>query len=134
MLQGYLSGLPNFLMYFATAMGLVAVFTFLYVRVTPHDEFALIRRGNVAAVPALLGAILGFVLPLTSAMAHSVNWIDFVIWGVIAGIVQVAAFTIARLLMPDVSDRIARGELVGGIWPGGVAVIFGTLNAASMVP
>jgi putative membrane protein len=134
MLQGYLSGLPAFLIYFATACALVLAFAVTYVQITTHREFTLIRDGNLAAVPAFLGALFGFVMPLTTAMRFSVNWIDFVIWAVIAAIVQIVAYYIARLFMPDVSQRIVKGEIAGGAWLGGIALVSGTLNAASMTP
>jgi putative membrane protein len=134
MLQGYLSGLPAFLAYFATAGALVLGFGLVYVQVTAHREFALIRQGNLAAVPAFLGALVGFVLPLTTAMRFSVSWVDFVIWGVIAALVQIAAYFLARALMPDVSRRIVDGEIAGGAWLGGIALVFGMVNAASMTP
>jgi putative membrane protein len=134
MLSGYLGGLPAFLAYFATALVIVAAFATVYVQVTAHREFALIRECNLAAVPAFLGALIGFVLPLTTAMRHSVNWFDFVIWAVIAAIVQIAAYFLARLLMPDVSQKIVAGEIAGGAWLGGIALVSGMLNAASMTP
>jgi putative membrane protein len=134
MLQGYLSGLPAFLAYFATAGALVLAFAALYIQITAHREFALIRKGNLAAVPAFIGALVGFVLPLTTAMQYSANWFDFVIWAVIAAVVQIAAYFLARALMPDVSRRIVDGEIAGGAWLGGVALVFGMVNAASMTP
>ena len=134
MLQGYLGGLPAFLAYFATAGALVLAFAALYIQVTAHREFALIRQGNLAAVPAFIGALVGFVLPLTTAMQFSVNWLDFVIWAVIAAVVQIAAYFLARVLMPDVSQRIVDGEIAGGAWLGGVALVCGMVNAASMTP
>ena len=134
MLTGYLSGLPAFLFYFVLSLAIVSAFAGLYVLITPHREFALIRNGNMAAVPAFLGAAIGFTLPLTTAMRFSVNWIDFVIWALIAAVVQIAAYYVARALMPDVSQKIVSGEIVGGAWLGGVALIFGILNAASMTP
>jgi putative membrane protein len=134
MLQGYLSGLPAFLAYFATAGALVLAFAALYIQITAHREFALIREGNLAAVPAFIGALVGFVLPLTTAMQYSANWFDFVIWAVIAAVVQIAAYFLARALMPDVSRRIVDGEIAGGAWLGGVALVFGMVNAASMTP
>ena len=134
MLQGYLSGLPAFLAYFATAGALVLAFAALYIQITAHREFALIREGNLAAMPAFIGALVGFVLPLTTAMQHSANWFDFVIWAVIAAVVQIAAYFLARALMPDVSRRIVDGEIAGGAWLGGVALVFGMINAASMTP
>jgi len=134
MLAGYLSGLPAFLVYFVTSVALVLLFALAYVQVTSHREFALIRQGNIAAVPAFLGALIGFVLPLTTAMRFSVNLSDFVIWASIAAAVQILAYLLARLLMPDVSQKIIDGELVAGTWLGGMALVFGMLNAASMTP
>ncbi len=41
-----IAGLPNFLLYFALALALLAVFVAIYVRVTQYREFVLIRGGN----------------------------------------------------------------------------------------
>jgi putative membrane protein len=38
-----LTGLPVFLAYFCTAFVFTIVYLFVYTRITPHDEFALIR-------------------------------------------------------------------------------------------
>ena len=38
-----LAGLPAFLVYFCTALIAVVAYLFVYTRVTPHDEFQLIR-------------------------------------------------------------------------------------------
>jgi len=38
-----LAGLPAFLVYFCTALVAVVAYLFVYTRVTPHDEFQLIR-------------------------------------------------------------------------------------------
>ena len=38
-----LAGLPAFLVYFCTALVAVTVYLFVYTRVTPHNEFQLIR-------------------------------------------------------------------------------------------
>mgnify|MGYP003704472099 CR=1 FL=1 len=45
-----------FLTYFGCACVLLALFVALYVRFTPHREFALIADGNVAAAVAALDA------------------------------------------------------------------------------
>ncbi len=134
MLSGYLGGLPAFLVYFVTAVVMAGIFAGLYIQITAHNELTLIREGNIAAVPAFLGALVGFAMPLTTAMRFSVNVVDFVIWGVIAAIVQIAAYYLARFLMPNVSQRIVQAELAAGAWLGGIAVVFGMINAASMTP
>jgi putative membrane protein len=134
MLAGYLAGLPAFVIYFSAGLAIMAVFAVLYVQITAHQEFALIRDGNVAAVPAFLGAMVGFAMPLTAAMRFSVNVLDFVIWAVIAAAVQIAAYFFGRAMMPSVSDRIVKGEIAAGVWLGGVALVFGMLNSTSMTP
>ena len=54
------------------------------------------------------------------------------IWGVIALIVQVACYYLARIPIPDLSRRIATGEIAPAIWLGAASVTAGMLNAASM--
>ena len=51
------------------ALALLAIFAAIYVRVTPYNEIALIREGNMAASISLSGALIGFVLPLASAIS-----------------------------------------------------------------
>ena len=87
----YLQGLPAFAGYFAVGLGFVALFLAIYLHLTPHRELHLIRQGNLAASPALSGALTGFCLPLASAMAHSVSLVDLALWGAIALLAQAAA-------------------------------------------
>ena len=48
-----LAGLPAFLVYFCTAVIAVVAYLFVYTRVTPHNEFQLIRDNDPAAAIAL---------------------------------------------------------------------------------
>jgi putative membrane protein len=45
--------LPAFLVYFCTAIIAVAAYLLVYTRITPHNEFQLIRDNNSAAAIAL---------------------------------------------------------------------------------
>jgi putative membrane protein len=127
-----LNGLPAFLIYFCVASVLVAAYLFVYTWITPHDEFALIRKNVPGAAISLGLSIVGFALPLTSSIAHSDGVVDMTIWGVIALIVQIVSYYLARIPMSDLSERIAKGELGPAIWLGSVSVVAGLLNAASM--
>ena len=129
---GYFVGLPSFLAYFALSLVFATLFTLGYSRITAHHEFTLIKDGNKAAVPALLGALVGFALPMRAAMAGSMNIVDFAVWAVIAAIAQVLAYYAARAAMPDVSARIPAGDANAGVWLGGVAIVVGLLNSAAM--
>ncbi|MBO9656487.1 DUF350 domain-containing protein [Agrobacterium sp. SOY23] len=129
----YATGLPAFLSYFGIGLVCFAIFSAIYTRLTPHEEVELIKAGNISAVVAFLGALIGFSLPLASAAAHSVSLPDYVIWAVIGLLVQVLAFYIAKLSMTDLHLKITEGNVAAGLWSGGIAVVIGTLNAACMV-
>jgi putative membrane protein len=128
-----LAGLPAFLVYFCTAIVSVVVFLFVYTRITPHDEFKLIRDNDPAAAIALGLSLLGFVLPVVSAIAHSANILDCLVWSLIALIVQVAVYYIVKIPVPSLSAKIAAGELAPAIWLGLASLAAGALNAASMI-
>ena len=127
-----LAGLPAFLIYFCVAGVLVTAYLFVYTWVTPHDEFALMRANNPAAAISLGLSVVGFALPLTSSIGHSDGIVDMTIWGIVALAVQIAAYFLARIPVPDLSTRIANGELAAAIWLGSASIAAGMLNAASM--
>ncbi|MBN8963613.1 MAG: DUF350 domain-containing protein [Rhizobiales bacterium] len=128
-----LAGLPAFLAYFCTALVAVVLYLFVYTRVTPHDEFQLIRDNVPGAAISLGLSLLGFTLPVISAMTHAANILDCLIWSVIALIVQVAVYFIVKIPVPNLSSRIAGGELAPAIWLGLSSLAAGALNAASMI-
>lgn len=128
----YFGGIPHFLLYFVVASALLSIFVMVYVRLTAHDEFALIRDGNVGAAAALGGSMLGFVLPLSKSVAQATSIPDMLIWGLAAFIVQVCAYLVCRRLVPDLSVRIEGGNVAAGMLVGGVGISAGLLNAASM--
>jgi putative membrane protein len=129
----FLSTLPAFLAYLGSALALTVLFSFLYTLSTPHAEWRLMRQGNLSASLAFGGALIGFVLPLSSVISHSVSLVDMVLWGAIALVVQLLAFFAARLLIPGLPAKI-EGDQRGAATI--VAVFFvavGLLNAACMV-
>jgi len=134
MLSWYLGGFPAFAAYFGAAVLMLGAFGAIYSQITPHHEFRLIRNGCTAAIPAFLGALIGYVLPLTAAMRASENFTDFLIWSAIAAFVQMLAYLVARLIVPNVSTRIAENDLSAGSLLGGIALAFGLINAAAMTP
>ena len=132
MVMQSLQGFPAFVAYFCLAVALVIVFLLIYTRITPMNEFELIRK-NVPGAAITLGlSLLGFALPLASAIAHTADLVDCAIWGVIALIVQLITFYAVRIPVPDLSGRIAAGELAPAIWLGLASLTAGLLSAASM--
>jgi putative membrane protein len=132
MVVSSLAGLPAFLVYFCVSAAVVVGYLFIYTRITPHDEFALIRANDAAAAITLGMSLIGFALPVASAIAHAANIVDCAIWSVIALVVQIIAYFVAQIPDPDLSKRIAAGELASAVWLGMVSVTAGLLSAASM--
>ena len=127
-------GLPAFLGYFAIAVVLLLLFGFIYTRLTAHDEFELIRHGKSAAAIALGGSLLAFALPLCSAIVHSLSLVDFVIWGVIAMVIQIGTFFVVRVFLTNLSQRISDNELSAGLFVALTSLSVGAINAACMTP
>lgn len=127
------SGALNFLLAFLAAGGFTLVFKAIYQAITPHNEGALIRAGNSAAAVALGGAVVGYVIPLASALAHTASLPEFVAWAALAGLIQIAAFwAVRRIVLPDVSARIERGEMSAALYLLTISLAVGILNAACM--
>ncbi len=127
-----LSGVPAFLVYFGLAVVLLLAFTLVYTWVTPHDELALIRANNNAAAVAFGGALIGFALPLSSAIRNSLSLLDYAIWGLVALIVQVLTFLVLRALIRNLPERITQGEMGAAVFAASTAIAVGMLNAACM--
>jgi len=127
-----LAGFDDFLLHFGLSALFVAIFLLIYVRITPHRELALIREGNAAAAASLSGTLIGYVLPLASAVTHSVNPWDMALWAVIALVVQLLVFVIVRLLLPELTRHITEGRTASGVFLGAVSLAAGIVNAACM--
>lgn len=127
-----LSTLPSFLAYFAGGSVLIAGFTLLYANLTPYREITLIRSGNVAAAIALMGGLLGFVVPLASVIAHSAHLTDLIVWGIVALVVQLTGFMIARIVFPGLPKAIADGQISEAVFLAGLSLALGILDAACM--
>jgi putative membrane protein len=126
------SAFPNFLRYIVVSFALAGLFLWIYVLITPWREFALIRGGNTSAAVALIGALLGFCLPLANTIAHSVSLTDLVLWSLVALVVQVGVHVAMRLLLPHLQKSIEANELAAGVMAGGFSVCFGLINAACL--
>ena len=106
----FLATLPNFLAYLGAAIVLLVAFVAIYLYVTPYDEIHLIRNNNTAAAISLAGAIFGFALPIANVIAHSDTLLDLAVWGVIAGIVQLLAWAVARVALEETWEYITQRQ------------------------
>ena len=129
----YLSTVPNFLIYLGTAALLLVAFMAAYIMATPQRDIALIRQGNVSASVVFSGTLIGFTLPLASALAHSVNLYDLLTWCIVAGLVQGIASLVLRLMIHDLRAHIEADRVSVAITMASLKIAMGLLNAAAMV-
>jgi len=126
------AGFDDFLIYLAVALVILGLYVAIYIRVTPYREIALIRAGNMAAAYSLSGAVIGFVIPLASAVEHSVGLVDMAIWGLIAMLIQLGAYVAVKLCIPAIGRDIPEDHAAQGFFLGAVSIAVGILNAACM--
>ena len=131
-LQWLVSAFPNFVRYVVVGFGLMGLFLLAYTLITPWREFTLIRAGNAAAATALMGALLGFSLPLANTIAQSSSLTDVVLWALVALGVQGIVHIVMRLMLPQLKAAIEAGQAAAGITAGGFAACFGLINAACL--
>lgn len=129
-----LAALPAFLAHFIAGLALLGAAFLVFTRLTPHDELALVRAGNLPAAVALGGAVVGAALAVASAVSHSAGLLDAVVWAVVALLAQLASFFGTAWLLPGWRAAIERGELATGVLKAAVAIAVGLVNAAAMTP
>jgi putative membrane protein len=132
MLPQSIVGLPAFLAYFCLSAVVAILYLAIYTNITSHNEFELIRKDKPGAAISLGLSLLGFALPVASSVAHADDIFGCAIWSVIALIVQLVVYYAVRITMPDVSQRIAAGEMAAALWLGLASLTAGLLSAASM--
>ena len=97
----------------------------------PEASGYLSGNGLLTAV-ALGGSLIGFVLPLSKAVAQAVSIPDMLVWGIAAFVVQLLAYLVCRFMVPDLSAKVGAGQMAAGVTVASVSLGAGLLNAASM--
>lgn len=124
--------LMNFAVTFGLSSVLVVAFLILYARVTPQEELHLIRDGNAAAALAVSGAMVGFIIALTRAVAISTSITEMLLWGLIALVVQALGHMFLSMMLPRLSEQITANQISAGIITASVGLGLGLINAAAM--
>jgi putative membrane protein len=126
------TGLPVLLVQLAVTLALLAVGVAVYTRITPFDERRLVAEGNAAGGLTLAGSIVALAIPLAATLATSAYWLDILLWGVVALILQLVAFAVATLLIRDLRGQIESGNVASATALVGVQLGVAVINAAAM--
>jgi putative membrane protein len=139
---GQWTNIVNFLIYLGVSLPLLGFGIYIFMRTTPYKEFAIIADGadisdehKVLAAQAaaydLGGKVVGLALVLASAIFHSVNPGDLVIWGLIGTVFQVVVFYLFEFVTPfTVIKEIPKGNVSVGIFSAFISVATSLVLAA----
>jgi putative membrane protein len=131
-LQAFSTGLPIFLLHGSVALLIWSAGIGLYVAITPHNEFKLVRDGNVAAGLSLGAAAIGIAIPMAMTLASSHSIIDLLVWGLTSVTLQLLSFRIVDLLVKGLSARIVKGEMAAASVLVGVKLGTALITAAAL--
>ncbi|WP_374363453.1 DUF350 domain-containing protein [Pseudoduganella danionis] len=120
----------NYLIHLLLAAVLLAVFFKAYTSWTPFNEVLLIRQGNLAAALSLGGALIGFSITIGSALVHTADYREFVMWAAGAMIVQMLAYAVTTRLLNMAKDQIEGNNAAFGGLLGAISISIGVINGA----
>ena len=126
-----LAAVGNFLLYTFASLILLGIFGKIYQWLTPYHEQESIKAGKLAPAIALGGALIGFTFPLLSVSYHGVNFVDFLIWATVAGVLQIILFKALYWVIPMQVEEDNRAiALIYAV----LAFCVGLINAFSLIP
>ena len=120
-----------FAMYFVSGIAMFAIFVRLYMFITPYNEVEDITAGKLAPAIALTGAMIGVTIPMVTMSYHGSQFVEYVIWSAIAGVVQLIGFTVLYKLLPR---QIEANNCAAATVFAGSAICIGLFNAFSLIP
>src|SRR5262245_22101901 len=128
------SGLPIVLLQFLLVLALLVAGIFIYMAVTPFQERELVSQGNPAAATILGGALVALAIPLAALLATTGAFLDILVWGVVAVLLQLLTVVIVSHLLRGMRAMVEAGQVAAAIPLVAAQLSIGLLNAAAMVP
>lgn len=125
-------GLPILLAHLLLTIAIWLVTLIFSFWITPYHELREIRSGNVSVAISAGGAALGAAIPLAFCLAGAVNGWDILIWAIPVMLIQLSAFWLTQLLIPDLSHRLDAGDLAAAVFLLLFRIGFGCINAAAI--
>lgn len=111
---------------------MVIVFLSIRSKVTPHNEWQLIRNSNTAASLAFSGTLLGYIILLSSAAINAISTLDYLAWGGVALVIQLVIYGGARLYMPALNGKVINHSTATGLFMGTTALAGDISDATCM--
>ena len=121
-----------YLQYMLVGSVMMVMFGVVYLRITPAEELRLIKNGNLSCALSFGGALVGFCLALAASISQSVNFPDFILWGMGAAVIQILVYFAATKIIPQANEELVNNNVAVGALFGAISVAIGLLNAACL--
>ena len=121
-----------YLQYMLVGSVMMVLFGVVYLRITPAEELRLINNGNLACALSFGGALVGFCVALAASISQSVNFPDFILWGMGAAVIQILVYFAATKIIPQANEELVNNNVAVGALFGAISVAIGLLNAACL--
>lgn len=126
------AGLTVLLPQFILTLAMLAIGVTLHTLVTPYRERELVNQGNAAAGITMTGAMIAMAIPLAATLANHTAYLDILVWGAVAVLLQLSAFGIAFALVGDLRRKIEADNTAAASVVAGVQVAVALVNAGAM--
>jgi putative membrane protein len=130
--NSFLSGFPVLLVHLALTTGLLLLGIGIFLKLLYRRELDALRQGSMAASVVFSGQVLALAIPLAAMMAYSVSVGEIILWGIITVVLQWIALHFLRLLLPDIRERLMKGECHAALLYASCQIVTGLLNAAAL--
>lgn len=126
--------LVMFLSYLVAGITMLALYMQVYMWMTPYDDIAKIRGESPWSTVCFGASMIGFTMPLVSCSLYGASLLDFIAWGVIASLAQLATYQIIRWKIAESPTVHTTESMNGAIVHSTAMLCVGMINAVSLVP
>lgn len=121
-----------YLQYIALAIVMTACFAITYLKITPLKELQLIKEGNIACAISFGGALIGFCITITSSMSTTLSLLSFLIWSLLATVIQLLVYYVATHVIKKASIELANNNIAVGCLFAAFSIAIGLINGAAL--
>ncbi len=122
----------SYFTYLLASVVMLAIFSKIYLIITPYDELALIRQGRGAPCISLAGTLIGYSLTLSASAIYNNSLFVFIIWAVFAMVVQLLGYLVMVKIVGNVKEEMQKNNIAVGGLMGLSGLVLGIVNAGCL--
>ena len=110
-LDSLASGYPILIFFLLPLTAIYLAGLFIYTKLTPYRELALVQQGNMAAAITFSALVVSLALPLAACLVHKVSIWETSVWGLVSLILQLLLFRVTDAIFKGIPERIEANEV-----------------------